>query len=94
MVTGAETEGWGLWNGVLPDGAATLDAAVEYGRHLAATTGPGAVATTKRQLADDLLRHDPAASVTDSIRLLDEAMRTAEYREGIAAFREKRPPEF
>jgi enoyl-CoA hydratase/carnithine racemase len=94
VVTGADTAGWGLWNEVLPDGAAALDAAIRYATILAATTGPNAVAATKRQLADDLLRHDPAASVTDSIRLLDEAMRTAEYREGVAALREKRPPQF
>ncbi|MGI9645962.1 MAG: enoyl-CoA hydratase-related protein, partial [Ilumatobacteraceae bacterium] len=94
VVTGADTDGWGIWNEVLPDGAATLGAAVDYARNLSATTGPEAVATTKRQLTADLLRHDPAASVTDSIRLLDEAMGTAEYREGVAAFREKRPPRF
>ncbi len=94
VVTGSETADWGLWNGVLPDGPATVDAAQAYARTLATTTGPSAVATTKRQLAADLLRHDPAASVTDSIRLLDEAMRTAEYREGIAALRAKRSPEF
>jgi enoyl-CoA hydratase/carnithine racemase len=52
------------------------------------------VAITKQQLAADLLRHDPAASVRDSIRLLDVSMRTAEYAEGVAALREKRPPNF
>ena len=61
---------------------------------LVATAGPNAVATTKRQIATDLLRHDPAASVADSLRLLDEAMGTAEYREGVAALRAKRPPNF
>lgn len=94
VVTAADTAGWGLWNGVLPDGAATLAAAVDYATNLAATTGPNAVAATKRQLVDDLLRHDPAASVTESIRLLDQATATAEYREGVAALRAKRPPRF
>ena len=94
VVTGAETADWGLWNGVEPDGEATLAAALDYARSLAATTGPNAVTVTKRQLAEDLLRHDPAASVADSIRLLDEAMRTDEYREGVAALRDKRPPRF
>ena len=65
-----------------------------YGQLLARTTGPNAVAMTKRQIAADLLRHDPAASVADSLRLLDEAMGTAEYREGVAALTEKRPPNF
>ena len=94
VVTGAETADWGLWNGVEADGEAALDAAQAYGRLLAATTGPNAVTTTKRQVATDLLRHDPAASVSDSLHLLDEAMGTAEYREGVAALTEKRPPTF
>ena len=94
FVTGDETADWGLWNGVEPDGTATLTAAQRYGQLLARTTGPNAVAMTKRQIAADLLRHDPAASVADSLRLLDEAMGTAEYREGVAALTEKRPPNF
>ena len=94
VVTGEETADWGLWNGVETDGAATLAAALDYARLLADTVGPNAVTMTKRQIADDLLRHDPAASVVDSLRLLDEAMGTAEYREGVAALLEKRPPNF
>ena len=94
VVTGEETADWGLWNGVETDGAATLAAALDYARLLADTVGPNAVTMTKRQIADDLLRHDPAASVADSLRLLDEAMGTAEYREGVAALLEKRPPNF
>jgi len=93
-VTGAETAEWGLWNGVLADGDAALVAAQDYARLLVNTAGPAAVATTKRQIATDLLRHDPAASVTDSLRLLGESMGTAEYREGVAALRERRLPNF
>ena len=93
-VTVAETESWGMWNGVADDGEGAVDAALAYARLLVATTGPAAVSTTKAQIAHDLHRHDSAASVADSKRLLDEAMRTAEYREGVAALREKRPPRF
>jgi len=92
VVTPEETESWGMWNGVAPDGEAALAAALDYGRLLATTAGPNAVAMTKRQIADDVLRHDPAASITDSLRLLDESMGTAEYREGVAALRERRRP--
>lgn len=91
VVTGAETADWGLWNGVSDD---PLAAAVGWARSLAATTGARAVATTKRQLTIDLLRHDPQASVTDSVGLMSEAMATAEYAEGIAVLVEKRPPNF
>jgi enoyl-CoA hydratase/carnithine racemase len=94
VVTGAETAEWGLWNGVASDGAATLAAADGYARALVESAGPNAVAITKTQLAADLFRHDPATSVRDSIRLLGEAMGTEEYREGVAALREKRPPRF
>jgi enoyl-CoA hydratase/carnithine racemase len=94
IVTATDTADWGLWNGVEADGDATLAAAQEYGRLLAASTGPLAVAATKHQIADDLLRHDPAQSVNDSIRLLDVAMGTGEYAEGVAALRAKRPPNF
>ena len=94
IVTVADTADWGLWNDVLPDGDATLDAAQRYARRLATTAGPNAVSVTKTQIYHDLHRHDVAASVTDSKRLLDEAMGSAEYREGIAALRAKRAPEF
>lgn len=94
IVTVAETESWGMWNGVAPDGESTLTMARDYAERLVATTGPSAVSTAKAQLYHDLHRHDAAASVADSKRLLDEAMRTAEYREGVAALREKRPPHF
>jgi enoyl-CoA hydratase/carnithine racemase len=94
VFTGTDTADWGLWNGVESDGEATLASATAYALNLAATTGPNAVAMTKHQLADDLLRHNPAASVGDSKRLLNEAMGTAEYREGVSALLEKRSPEF
>ena len=94
VVTGAQTIDWGLWNGVEPDGVAALAAAQAYGRLLASTTGPNAVTNTKGQLTTDLLRLDPAASIADSLRLLDQSMATAEYAEGVRALTEKRPPNF
>ncbi len=63
-----------------------------WARNLAATTGPTAVTTTKRQLVADLVHHSPQASVDESLRLMDLAMGTAEYAEGIAAFSERRAP--
>lgn len=94
IVTGAETDGWGLWNQVLPSGDETLAAAHAMAHRLATEASPTAVAITKRQLYDDLVHLDPAASVTESQRLLDVAMRSDDYREGVAALRERRPPQF
>ena len=94
VVTGEETADWGLWNGVLPGGPATLTAAQHYAARLATTVGPQALRTTKRQLYDDVLSNDVGAALTAARRLLGEAMTTAEYREGVAALRERRPPRF
>lgn len=94
VVTGTETAEWGLWNDVLADGAATLAAAHRYATDLASTVGPNALRTTKRQIYGDLLRHDVGAALVDARRLLDDAMGTAEYREGIAAWQQRRPPRF
>ncbi|MCU1399354.1 MAG: putative enoyl-CoA hydratase [Acidimicrobiales bacterium] len=94
VFTGTETAEWGLWNGVCVDGDETLAIATRYAHLLADTTGPLAVATTKRQVYDDLLSHDVGHSIVESKRLMNEAMANAEYREGVAALRERRPPNF
>jgi enoyl-CoA hydratase/carnithine racemase len=94
VVTPAETAEWGLWNGVEPNGEATLTAARSYARHLATGVGPAALATTKRQLWDDQLHSSPARSVREAQDLLERAMATPEYREGVAALRQKRSPDF
>jgi enoyl-CoA hydratase/carnithine racemase len=94
VVTGAETADWGLWNGVADDGAAALQLARDYAARLVAGAGPNALRMTKRQLYDDLLSHDVGGAVEQAARLLDEAMGTAEYREGVAALRERRSQRF
>ncbi len=94
VVTPAETEAWGLWNGVEADGEATLATAQTYAQHLATGVGPQALATTKTQLYNDLLSQSPAGAIDEAQRLLAQAMTTDEYREGVAALREKRPPNF
>lgn len=94
VVTGADTARWGLWNGVADDGAASLDMATAYAESLVANAGPRALETTKRQLYDGLVSNDVGAAIEESARLLGVAMGTAEYREGVSALREKRPPQF
>jgi enoyl-CoA hydratase/carnithine racemase len=83
----------GLFNAIHPaDGV--VAAALDYAHTLAATTGPNAVAATKAQLYRDLVHHDVGASIETSKRLIDEHVRSAEYAEGVAALRAKRPPRF
>ena len=94
VFTPADTAEWGLWNGVAMTGDGALAMAHAYADQLVRGTGPVAVATTKRQIYDDLLSHDVGASIVTAQRLLAEATGTAEYREGVAALRERRPPSF
>lgn len=94
VFTGAETAGWGLWNGVATDGAGALGMAREWAGSVAVNAGPKAVAVTKSQIYSDLVSHNVGDSVDESIRLIDAATSTAEYREGVSALREKRPPRF
>lgn len=94
VVTPAQTADWGLWNGIERDGEATLIAARDYAHQLSTAVGPSALATTKRQLWLDQLHGSPAKAVNDAQMLLERAMATAEYREGVDALRQKRPPKF
>ena len=88
-----EAGAMGLFNAVVP--AEELpDVVAAAARRLATGVSSAAVAATKRQLYDDLLDHDVGASVERSKVLLDEMMRGADYREGVAALRERRPPDF
>ncbi|MGD9704765.1 MAG: enoyl-CoA hydratase-related protein [Acidimicrobiia bacterium] len=92
VFTPRETESWGLWNSVLDSAEATLATARAYAEMLAEQASPSSVTVTKRQLYDDLMRHDVGAAVEDSKALLDSMMGDADYREGVAALRERRPP--
>ena len=94
IFTGEESHDWGLWNGVAVDGEGAVAMALEWAHLVASTTGPHAVAITKRQMYRDIIRHELGHSIDESIALIDAATRTDEYREGIAAFIEKRLPNF
>jgi enoyl-CoA hydratase/carnithine racemase len=65
----------------------------EYARNLAATVAPSSLAETKRQLYADLHR-DVASAVADSEELLNRMTREPDYREGVRAWLEKRPPQW
>lgn len=92
VVTGEDTRDWGLWNAVVP-AAAVLSTARAIATSIATGSSPVSVATTKRQLYADLSA-GVDTSLIEARRLLGELMTGADYREGVAALREKRPPRF
>lgn len=69
------------------------DGVADYARMLAALS-PTATTVTKRQLYDDLLGSNPAASVERSKELIGELMAHPDYGEGVRALVEKRAPRF
>jgi len=82
----------GFLNGIHPTDE-LLPRVLEYAENLASTVGAGSMQATRRQVYLDLHR-DVATSVHESIRLLDEMMGADEYRQGVEALVEKRPPNF
>jgi enoyl-CoA hydratase/carnithine racemase len=82
----------GLVNAVLPQ-ERLLPHTYEYAHKLIATVSPASMRETKRQIYGDL-HGDVGSAVEHSERLLERMTREADYREGVAAFIEKRPPRF
>jgi len=87
-----EAHTMGLVNAVVPAGelAATTG---DYARRLAWEVSPASLAATKTQLYTDLHR-DAASSVRDAGERLEQMMRGPDFREGVAALRERRGPRF
>jgi enoyl-CoA hydratase/carnithine racemase len=94
IVTASEPVAAGLFNQVVATAVELDETVAMYARRFATAVSPSAVTTAKRQLWGDLLETDVGQSVERSRVLLDELMGTADYREGVAALREKRPPRF
>lgn len=64
-----------------------------YAERLARSVAPTSLQETRRQVYLDM--HRPVGdSITESMRLLNEMMSTPEYRQGVQALVEKRPPNF
>jgi enoyl-CoA hydratase/carnithine racemase len=93
IVLGREAAEIGLANQALPR-EEVLPAALDYARNLIATVSPNSLIATRRQLADDSTHDNPAASVRDAQRRLEEMMGEADYREGARALDERRPPKW
>jgi enoyl-CoA hydratase/carnithine racemase len=64
-----------------------------YARRLATEVSPASLAATKTQLYADL-HGDAASSVRDAGERLEAMMRAADFREGVAAWHERRAPRF
>ncbi len=65
----------------------------EYARRLADSVSPGSLRETRRQIYTDLHR-DVGSAVRDADERLDRMMKDADYREGVAALAQKRPPKW
>lgn len=92
VVLAEEAERMGLVNAVLPPDE-LVPHTLEYARRIAAEISPWSLQALKRQLYADQLRSlDDAA--TDAERLMMESFDSPDFKEGVAALTEKRPPNF
>ena len=90
VVLAEEALALGLVNAVHPQ-SELMDAVYAYVSELIRTVSPQSLAQTRWQIYRDL-HQSVAESVRTSEQLLDEMMRQDDYREGVAAFLEKRAP--
>jgi enoyl-CoA hydratase/carnithine racemase len=92
IVTATEAHELGLVSRVVePD--ALLTEARDYARDIAKNCGPHAVAIIKHQVLVDL-ESSYADALARAVATTELVSRTAEFREGVAAFVEKRDPAF
>ncbi len=90
VFTSDEAAELGIVNSVHPP-QALLPYVYDYARNLQQTVSPNALRQTRWQIYRDL--HRPVnEAVDDSEALIEAMMREADYREGVAAFLQKRLP--
>jgi enoyl-CoA hydratase/carnithine racemase len=90
-VDAARAERIGLFNRVVPDGSLHAEA-FAFARSLAA--GPRLALAAMKDNLDEALRIDFDAALVNEARRLVAASRSADHREAVRAFVEKRPPVF
>ena len=66
----------------------------ETANHMAQQNSPAAMLTSKRQLYAELMQHDVGKSVEASKDLIGEHMLSDDYKEGVDAYQNGRPPQF
>ncbi len=92
VILAEEAERIGLVNAVLPADE-LLPHTLAYAKRMATEISPWSLLTLKRQLYADQLRSlDEAA--TDAESLMMQSFGTPDFKEGVAALREKRSPSF
>ena len=91
-VLSEEAHTMGLLHAVHPP-EEVLEATLAYARALIDEAAPSSLVTTKRQLSLDLFR-PLAESAEESNRLVEEMIGSDDYRQGIKALVERRPPGF
>ena len=92
VVTSEEAQAMGLLHAVRPP-EEVLAATLAYARALLDEAAPSSLRTIKRQLSLDLFR-PLAESAGESGRLIEEMIGSDDYRQGVRALVEKRPPGF
>lgn len=91
VVTGEEAAAWGMVNQAVDDDV--LESAAEEVVARSATAATLATGFTK-ELVHRCLDRDFAAAVAEEGFIEELALRTDDFKEGLRAFMEKRPPEF
>lgn len=90
--TGEQAASWGIANGVLDDGVATLEKAAAMARRFQ-QLAPSAVAVSK-QLMQAPGREELRQVITAEGELFGQRLRSPEAIEALSAFMQRRQPDF